>query len=89
MACRIGPVDFVVPAGDLERTAMDMVGLLACKIRMALCAAKNTIDRAIEQGLEAGLQYEVEPGDELFGPHDQEEGRRAFLEKRKPKFSDS
>ena len=88
-ARRIGLVDFVVPAGDLDRAATDMARLLASKSRPALFAAKKAINRAIENGLEAGLHYETELWDGLFSTHDQKEGMRAFLEKRKPEFTDS
>ncbi len=53
-ALRIGLVNSVVPAADVERTAIEMARAIAANMPQALIATKETIDRAtqVDDGLE-------------------------------------
>ena len=49
--------------------------------------AKKSINMGQEAGLTVGLAYEALAESILFTSKDREEGIKAFLEKRKPKFT--
>ncbi|MDW8063525.1 MAG: enoyl-CoA hydratase-related protein, partial [Candidatus Caldarchaeum sp.] len=57
---------------------------LLSKPPVALAAAKEAVNAALETGLSAGLRTELNLFASLFATEDQKEGARAFLEKRKP-----
>ncbi len=52
----------------------------------AVAAAKNTINFSVKEGMTYGKERETVEFTELFKTHDQKEGMRAMLEKRKPIF---
>jgi len=87
-ALEIGLVDHVVPNDELESTANALASIIARKSRVALIAAKKAINKTFDTGLEKGLEYEIQMWAELFDTYDQDEGMRAFLEKREPVFKD-
>ena len=51
---------------------------------MPCAAAKESVNRAYELSLEAGLEFERRNFFLLFASDDQKEGMAAFIEKRKP-----
>ena len=53
---------------------------------VALSAAKDASNRALQGDLGAGLSYEAILFSALFAIEDQKEGMMAFIEKRKPGF---
>ena len=85
-ALDIGLVNQVVPREELDTTAEALAKELTGKSRNALMAAKRAIRMSVEMGYEEALRYEVGQWTSLFGTHDQKEGMKAFLEKRKPDF---
>lgn len=85
-ALDIGLVNKVVPREELDTTADALAQVLSGKSRNALMAAKRAIRMSVEMGYEDALRYEVGEWTSLFGTHDQREGMKAFLEKRKPEF---
>ena len=85
-AMRQGLVSRVVPRPELWPTTIAMAEELARKPAVALAAAKYAINGALDPGLAAGLRTELELWSRLFGTPDQQEGMRAFLEKRSPNF---
>jgi enoyl-CoA hydratase len=50
-------------------------------------AAREAVDRALETGLRDGILFERRVFHALFATEDQSEGMRAFLEKRRPRFT--
>jgi enoyl-CoA hydratase len=50
-------------------------------------AAKECVNRAFESGLSDGVSYERRMFHALFGTADQQEGMDAFVNKRKPAFT--
>ena len=54
--------------------------------RLAVMAAKESVNRALEIGLTEGVRFERRIFHGLFGTHDQREGMAAFIEKREPQF---
>lgn len=85
-ALDIGLVNQVVPRENLDSAVEALARELSSKSRNALMAAKRAIRMSVEMDYEEALRYEVGEWTSLFGTHDQKEGMRAFLEKRKPEF---
>jgi enoyl-CoA hydratase len=85
-ALRIGLVSAVHPAGQLLPRALETAALLAAKSPVALSAAKDATNRALQGDLASGLSYEAILFAALFATADQKEGMAAFIEKRDPRF---
>jgi len=81
----IGLVDRVVPSTDVYATALEEARRFASGPTLAYAAAKRAL-AASGAELERGLEVEREVFVPLFDTRDQEEGMRAFLEKREPNF---
>ncbi len=83
---RSGLVARVVPAADLLAEAMKAAETIASMSLPAVMVAKESVDRAFETTLTEGIRYERRVFYGLFATHDQKEGMKAFVEKRKPNF---
>jgi len=86
-ALRIGLVERVVPADCLQAEARDLARTLADKAPVALRYAKEAVVKGLELPLSDGLRLEADLSALLRTTDDRLEGARAFLEKRKPKWS--
>lgn len=87
-AWRIGLVNQVVPAGELQTTARNLALKLASKSMMALRLCKEAVMHGMEMELPNACRYEADLFALSFATADQKEGMAAFLEKRKPVFTD-
>jgi enoyl-CoA hydratase len=85
-ALRLGLVSAVYPAGELLERVLETATSLAKKSSVALSAAKDATNRALQGDLGAGLSYEAILFAALFATEDQKEGMSAFVEKREPSF---
>ena len=85
-ALRIGLVSAVHPAAELLDRSLETAAGLAKKSPLALSAAKDAANRALQGDLGAGLSYEAILFSALFATEDQKEGMAAFIEKREPDF---
>jgi enoyl-CoA hydratase/carnithine racemase len=85
-AYRLGLVNHVVPASDLEAKTMEIAGRIAEKSPVALRMAKEAVKTAARANLDEGLRREIDLFALCFSSEDKDEGVRAFLEKRKPEF---
>jgi enoyl-CoA hydratase/carnithine racemase len=85
-ALEIGLVDRVAPAGGAYPRALEEARRLAGGPTLAYAAAKRALAAAGDLPLERGLEVEREVFVPLFATRDQEEGMRAFLERREPRF---
>jgi enoyl-CoA hydratase len=85
-AQRLGLVNQVVAPEELEARTMSLAARIAEMSPVALSLAKKSIKSAARLGLADGLQAEGELFALCFASEDQEEGVRAFMEKRKPVF---
>jgi enoyl-CoA hydratase/carnithine racemase len=84
---RIGLVNRVAPADELDETTEQLVGeLLACAPR-AVALAKRLLDTVAKPTLSASLELEVQAQELCARSDDFAEGTRAFAEKRQPQFS--
>jgi enoyl-CoA hydratase len=84
---RAGLVSRVVPAGQLMAEAIAAAELICALGGPSVMAAKECINRAYEGGLSDGVSYERRMFHALFGTADQQEGMDAFVNKRKPAFT--
>jgi enoyl-CoA hydratase len=85
-AYRLGLVNLVVPAADLEAKTMELANRIAEKSPVALRMAKEAVKTAARANLDEGLRREIDLFALCFSSEDKDEGVRAFLEKRKPEF---
>src|SRR3954447_18159213 len=84
---RIGLVNRVAPAGELEAATDALVGeLLACA-PVAVAHAKRVLDAAAKPALATTLELEVTAQALCVRTKDFAEATRAFAEKREPEFS--
>ena len=86
-ACRRGLVNRVVPVELCLEEAKKLGREIAAKPPLAVRLAKQSVRMALETSLDEGLRYERKNFYLLFSTSDQKEGMRAFLEKRKPRFT--
>jgi enoyl-CoA hydratase/carnithine racemase len=83
---RIGLVNRVAAAGDLEAATDALVGeLLACA-PLAVAAAKQLLDAVAKPALAASMEQEVLMQERCVVSQDFGEGTRALAEKRAPRF---
>jgi enoyl-CoA hydratase/carnithine racemase len=85
---RAGLVSRVVPADKLEEEALAAAAKIAAQSAPAVAMAKELVNAAYETTLSAGVALERRLFESLFAFEDQKEGMAAFIEKRKPNFTD-
>jgi enoyl-CoA hydratase len=85
---RASLVSRIFPAADLLPETLKIVEKIAALSPVAVALAKKAVNAAFETTLAQGVQYERTGFLALFGTPDQKEGMQAFIEKRKPKFSE-
>jgi 2-(1,2-epoxy-1,2-dihydrophenyl)acetyl-CoA isomerase len=84
---RIGLINRVVPPEALEETTMSLAKRLANSPTKAIGVIKKMMYKAWLMDLDSLLEYEGLVQPQLMNSHDHEEGVKAFLEKREPKFT--
>ena len=85
-AFRLGLVNQVVSADQLETKTMEIANRIAEKSPIGLRLAKEAVKLASRSNLDEGLRREVDLFALCFSSEDKDEGVKAFLEKRKPEF---
>lgn len=85
---RCGLVARVVPAAELIDETLKVAERIAALSRPVVRAAREAVSCALETTLAEGLRHEARLFESTFALDDHQEGMRAFLEKRKPEFSD-
>jgi len=83
----MGLVSEVVPDAEVEKRAIALAGQIAELPPLAIQLAKEAVLAGMEAPLTAALALEAKSAQMLFSSQDQKEGMRAFIEKRKPKFT--
>lgn len=86
-ALALGIVERVVPADRLHAEAQALARTIADKAPVALRYAKESVVKGLELPLADGLRLEADLSTLLRTTDDRLEGARAFLEKRKPKWT--
>jgi len=86
-ALRVGLVNQVVPAADLDAHVAKYAATLAGNAPLSMLASKRIIDEAVKDAEQRdhGLCEQVTA--DCFASKDYIEGRRAFMEKRRPVFT--
>jgi 2-(1,2-epoxy-1,2-dihydrophenyl)acetyl-CoA isomerase len=83
---RLGVVNRVVPADNLESTVRGLAGQIAGSPADVIADAKRTLRRSLSADLDEILEMEAAAQIRAFHSREFEEGIRAFLEKRAPRF---
>ena len=86
-ALRIGLVERVVPAAEVRSSAQALAKTLAERAPVAMRYAKEAVVKGLGLPLEDGLRLENDLATLLRTTEDRIEGAKAFLEKRKPRFT--
>ncbi len=84
---RSGLVSRVVPADRLLDEALALAATIGSFSLPVVQKIKEAINRAYESSLSEGLLFERREFHATFALADQKEGMRAFVEKRKPRFT--
>ncbi len=87
-ALRIGLVGEVVPLPLLNRRVDEIAARIASKSAVAARLAKAAVKASARLPLDQGLRHEQTLFTLAFSSEDKEEGVRAFLEKREPRWKD-
>ena len=85
-ALSLGLVHEVVAPAKLMDRATELAQQLAANAPIAVRATKQQLIRGVNVGVEEGLRLARALADEVHRSADFEEGRRAFLEKRRPVY---
>jgi enoyl-CoA hydratase/carnithine racemase len=86
-ALELGIVERVVPAGEALEAAAELARTIAAKAPIALRYAKEAVVKGLGMSLEDGLRLEGDLSTLLRTTEDRVEGAKAFLEKRKPRWT--
>jgi enoyl-CoA hydratase/carnithine racemase len=86
-ALAIGLVEYVVPDEELLDFTLGLAADIAANAAGAVSASKRCVNEGLRLGWEAGLALERELRVQTGRGPDAQEGRQAFLEKRKPDFN--
>ena len=84
----MGLVNKAVPDGEVMKQAMGLAKKIAGKSRPAIERILRLAREGLSMPLEQGLKLEAQLFGELCATEDMQEGLKAFLEKRQPKFQD-
>lgn len=85
-AMRMGLVNRVVPADALEDAVRELAGVIAANAPLTIRAIRHAVDAALRDESRRDLSAIEEMVAACFASEDYKEGRRAFLEKRPPRF---
>jgi len=86
-ALRLGLVNKVVPAAELDAAAREWAERLAQGPTFAIGMSKRLLNRSLESSLETCLEEEGMAQSLVTQSEDTKEGMRAFMEKRSPSFT--
>jgi enoyl-CoA hydratase len=86
-ALRIGLVDRVIADGELWNATMEIARTISTNAPLAIKAAKITIAEVLKDPDQRNMDAIKQIGVACMDSEDFREGRRAFMEKRKPKFT--
>ena len=86
-ALRIGLINRVVSKDELESTVRDYTEVISNNAPLTVKTAKAAVREALKDPEDRDLAKIAKMIDECFDSQDYAEGRRAFMEKRKPVFT--
>ena len=88
-ALTMGLVNRVVPDGELEKYVKDYADMIAGNAPLTIKAVKATVAEVVKEDSKRNLKHSADLVEACFKSRDYEEGRKAFMEKRKPVFTGS
>ena len=86
-ALRLGIVNYVVAAGELEGFVESYAKTIAANAPLSIVASKRVIDEYVKDAEKRDNALTQRVVADCFASQDYIEGRRAFMEKRKPAFT--
>ena len=86
-AYEMGMVHTVVPAAELEKATYDLARTIAGNAPLSIVSAKRVIDEHVKDSEKRDTALLEKVVSDCFASQDYVEGRRAFMEKRKPVFT--
>ena len=81
-AHRLGVINRIVPAEELEAEVRELAGQLAAQPKQAMAAAKRAVNHALESSYEEALEFESYLQEAQAASTEFAEGVRAFLARR-------
>ena len=87
-ALRIGLINRVVPDSEVLKQSVGLAKKIASKGHRAVQLIQEAVWEGSQRSLAEGLKLEAELFGKVCETQDKQEGVRAFLEKRQPKFQD-
>src|ERR1700691_46807 len=86
-ALTMGLVNRVVPAAELETYVKSMTDLICANAPLTIKAVKATVNEILKDESDRNIALTAELVAQCFASRDYNEGRTAFMEKRKPVFT--
>lgn len=86
-ALAMGLVNRVVPVAELEKTCTEITAQIVDNAPLSMRASKLTVKEVLRGEGARDDALIVDLGRECFDSEDYQEGRRAFMEKRRPQFN--
>ena len=88
-ALRIGLINFVESREEIVQKVRDYAGLIVANAPLTVRAAKAAVNEAMKDPDKRDLDNIAAMVNECFDSEDYKEGRKAFMEKRRPQFKGS
>jgi enoyl-CoA hydratase/carnithine racemase len=85
-ALRMGLVNRVVPVDELEPTVREVASTIATNAPLTVNTLRVAVNETMRDPAKRDLAKVERMVEECFASEDYKEGRRAFMEKRKPQF---
>jgi enoyl-CoA hydratase len=83
----MGLVNRVVPTDELEASVRDYAGMIAANAPLTVDSVKFIVGKVVKNEFERDIARCTELVNQCFASNDYAEGRKAFMEKRKPVFT--
>lgn len=83
---RIGLINKAVPVEELSAAVLDIARAISENAPLSIAASKLTIGEVLKDAQDRNMEAVRQIGVTCFNSADYEEGRRAFMEKRRPVF---
>jgi len=85
-ALRIGLINFVVSAEQLEERVFDYANTIVSNAPLTIKSIKAAVGEVVKNPGQTNVNYIEDLVNDCFLSEDYKEGRQAFMEKRKPQF---